>query len=343
MNKIIAVILCLALVLGLAACGEADSPVVTPPADEPTDTPDAPDVPDAPEEPAAPETPAEPEAPAEPAEPAEPEPEYFSFTRENFPRMDGSTSLVPLAEAVASVLLGESREAVADLISFNRTTQSYRNLADGLCDIIIASEPNAVIYEEYADEGFAYEQAVIANDALIFVVNADNPVDNLTTEQIRDIYSGKIVNWSEVGGADEPITPFQRNSGAGSQALMEKLVMDGTAFMEAPADYIVGSMGGLMEAVKSYDDSAGAIGYSVYYYANDMKMAEGLKIISVDGVEPGAETIRSGAYPHISMYYSLIAADEPALSPARVMYEWLSSAEGQRLMMNEGYVSVMDF
>ncbi len=257
--------------------------------------------------------------------------------------MDGSTSMVPLGQAVASVLLGESREAVADLAQFNRTTQSFRNLKDGLCDILIVGQPEASVFDEMAEAGFEYDIETIATDALVFVVNEGNPVDNLTTEQIRAIYAGEITNWSDVGGADEEIVAFQRNQGAGSQALMEKLVMGDTPMAEAPAEYVADAMGQLMEVVRSYDNAANAIGYSVYYYANDMQLAEGLKILSVDGVAPSAETIRSGAYPHLNAYYCVIASDEPADSPARVLYDWLMTEEGQRLVDAEGYVSAMDF
>ena len=266
----------------------------------------------------------------------------FTFTRENFPRMDGSTSMVPLGEAVASVLLGESRDAVADLVQFNRTTQSFRNLMNGECDILIVGEPNAAVYDEMDEQGFKADIETIATDALVFVVNADNPVDNLTTEQVRKIYSGEITNWSEVGGNDAPIEAFQRNENAGSQALMLKLVMQDTPLMDAPEDYIVTSMGGLMEAVKSYDNSANALGYSVYYYANDMQMAQGLKILSIDGVAPSAETIRSGEYPHRNAYYCVVPADAAADAPNRILYEWLMTEEGQRLVAAEGYVSTLE-
>jgi len=268
------------------------------------------------------------------------EPELFTFTRENFPRMDGSTSLVPLGEAIASVLLGEPREAVSDLISFNRTTQSYRNLMWGDCDILIAAEPSESVVQEMKDNGFQYEMTPIATDALIFVVNANNPVSNLTTEQLQKIYSGEITNWKEVGGNDEAILAFQRNADAGSQTLMKKLVMGDIPFAEAPKDVIIGDMGTLMESVKNYDNSANAIGYSVYYYANDMRMAEGLKILSVDGVEPTAETIAAGQYPHLNPYYSVIPTNTQAGSPARVLYEWLLSEQGQYLLSLEGYVPV---
>ncbi len=266
--------------------------------------------------------------------------ELFTFTRENFPKMDGSTSLVPLGEAIASVLLGEPRENVADLISFNRTTQSYRNLMWGECDIIIAAEPSTSVVEEMKSNDFKYEMTPIAMDALIFVVNEANPVDNLTTEQLQKIYSGEITNWKEVGGNDEPILAFQRNADAGSQTLMQKLVMGDIPFMEAPTDVVVGSMGELMESVKSYDNSGNAIGYSVYYYANDMRMADGLKILKIDGVDPTAETIAAGQYPHLNPYYSAIPADAAADSPARILYEWLRTEDGKHLLSLEGYVPV---
>lgn len=275
--------------------------------------------------------------------PVVPDEDAFVFTRDNFPKMDGSTACVPLAQAAASVLLGESREDCADLVQFNRTTQSFRNLKDGLCEILIVGQPNAAVFDEMEAEGFEYELETIATDALIFVVNENNPVDNLTTEQIRGIYTGEITNWSEVGGNDESIVPFQRNEGAGSQALMVKLVMGETPMMEPPQEYLIDSMGGLMAAVKGFDNSASAIGYSVYYYANDMKMAEGLKIISVDGVEPSPETIRSGEYPHLNAYYSVISADEEEMSPARILFNWLVSEDGQRLVNMEGYVSIINF
>ncbi len=290
-----------------------------------------------PAEPAA--TPAP--APAETPEPT-PEPQPYRFTRETMPRMDGSTSLVPLAQAAAGILLGEAPADVEDLTRFNRTTTSYSNLMHEHCDILIASWPAESVFRDMKNYAFEYEMQPIATDALIFVVNENNPVEDLSTEEIVGIYTGEITNWSQVGGRDEAILPFQRNAGAGSQALMEKLVMGDTAMMEAPTDLVATGMGELMECVKGYDNSANAIGYSVFYYANDMRMAEGLKIISVDGVEPTADTIRAGDYPHLSNYYTVIAADAAADSPERIMFDWLQGAEGQRLVEHMGYVPVMD-
>ena len=318
-KNLLSVLLAAALCLSLAACG-AKTP-------EPAATPT----------PAATATPAPTPAP-EPTPAPTPAPGQFVFTRENFPLLDGSTSLVPLAEAVAAVLLGESQEEASDLISFNRTTQSYRNLMWGTCDLLLAASPADSVKKEYAEEGFRYESARIASDALVFVVSADNPVSSLTVEQIQRIYTGEITNWKQLGGDDVEIIPFQRNSEAGSQTGMKNLVMKDLPLMEPPKDYVIESMAGLMEAVRSFDGSAGAIGYSVYYYANDMRMAEGLKILAVDGVEPEPESIASEEYPFIASYYTTIPADTPEDAPARILYNWLQSEEGHALIETMGYV-----
>lgn len=277
-----------------------------------------------------------------PAPPPEPQPEQFVFTRENFPRLNGSTSTVPLGQAIASVLLGESREDVADLIQFSKTTQSYRELMWGSADLLIAAEPAEVTWQEKEEAGFEWKMEPFAVDALVFIVNADNPVDSLTTEQVRKIYTGEITNWSQVGGDDLDIVPFQRNAEAGSQTAMMKLVMKDLPMMEAPADYVRGEMGDLIEAVAAFDGSANAIGYTVYYYANDMKMAEGLKILAIDGVDPDPDTIRSGQYPFLNNYYVLTAAGSADDAPAKILYDWILSEEGQTLVAHEGYVSVLD-
>lgn len=264
----------------------------------------------------------------------------FRFTRKNFPKLDGSTSMVPLGNGIASVLLGESREDTASLIAFNRTTQSFRNLYSGDSDLVIAAEPKNEVFQEMAEKAFPYKLEQIATEALVFVVNENNPINSLTTAQVQGIYSGEITNWSQVGGADAPIAAFQRNATAGSQVMMEKLVMAGIPMMEAPAAMVPGEMGQLIESVRSYDNSANAIGYTVFYYAADMQMAQGLKILQIDGVTPCAETLRSEEYPFLNGYYACISALAEADSPQRILYDWLISQEGQDLLALEGYVPV---
>lgn len=265
----------------------------------------------------------------------------FVFTRENLPRLDGSTSTVPLAQAMCAVLLGEDLEQVSDLVDFSRTTQSYRNLMAGERDLVLAAEPEGEVLDQLKEEGH-WLYTPFATDALVFVVNQDNPVDNLTTEQLQKIYTGEITNWKEVGGNDLEIVPFQRNQGAGSQTMFEKLVMEGLTPMEAPEAWIPDSMAGLMDAVREYDNTPAAIGFTVYYYANDMEMAQGLKVLSVDGVLPDAQSIRQRTYPFLNPYFVAIDQNTAADSPTRILYDWVLGPEGQKLAEREGYVPVME-
>lgn len=270
-----------------------------------------------------------------------PEGEPFVFTRDNLPRLDGSTSTAPLARAMCAVLLGEDQDQVADLISFSRTTQSYRNLMEGSADLLLAAEPAPEVLSEL-EEGGKWLLTPFATDALVFVVNQDNPVDNLTTQQVQQIYTGEITNWSQVGGDDLDIVPFQRNQEAGSQTMFEKLVMDGLDLMEPPKEWTSDSMMGLLDSVREYDNSPAAIGYTVYYYANDMEMAKGLKVLSIDGVAPSAQAIRGGDYPFLNPYFVAIAKDAAEDSPTRILYDWVLGPEGQKLAQLEGYVPVTE-
>ncbi len=265
------------------------------------------------------------------------------ITRDNFPIFDGSTSLRPLGLAIASRMLGESRTEVDDLMSFHKTDEAYYYLYNGRADILIAAEGCQKVMDVLNDSKFEYEIEPIAMEGLVFVVNASNPIDSLSQEQIKLIYEGKITNWSEVGGEDLKITAFQRNEESGSQVMMRKCVMEGRTFMDAPEELMPATMGGLIEGVAAYDNSASALGYTVYYYADSMKMADGLKIIKVDGIEPCNDTIGSGKYPFTNPYYCLIAKKASKDSTARKIYEWLGSSEGQKLVAEEGYVPAFSY
>ena len=275
--------------------------------------------------------------------PATPAPEQFRFTRENFPRLDGSTATVPLGQAVAAVLLGESREGVGDLISFNKASRAYYNLVDGDADLLIVAEGGEDSYGYRDEQGKTWRMEPIANETLVFFVNEDNPVESLTLDQVRKIYAGEITNWKEVGGSDAPIQAYQRPKGGGSQAIMDKEVMGDIPMMEpVNGEYVVSSMEGILSAVRAWDDRPEALGYTVYYYADDMGMADGLKLLNIDGVAPNDDTIRSGEYPIHTAYYAVMDAQTPEGSPAAILFDWLLSQEGQDLIAHEGYVSVRE-
>ena len=267
-----------------------------------------------------------------------PEPDSFSFTKDNYPVIDGSTSTKPMATAITSVLLGMPRAEADKMLEFHKTSRSFTYLMDGEASILICAEPAQSVFDEMKERNFEYEMEAFSAEALVFVVNVNNPVESLTTEQIRKIYTGEIKNWKEVGGEDKEIVAVQRNETAGSQVMMKNLVMGDLQMMTAPEELMPGDMGGLINVVKSYDNSAGAIGYTPYYYATKMKMADGLKILKVDGIMPDKTTIAKGEYPFRTSYFAVIPKDTPEDAPARILFNWILSEDGQRLAEMEGYV-----
>ncbi len=265
----------------------------------------------------------------------------FVFTEENYPKMGGSLANLPLGEAVTATVLGIDRETANSMIKFEgSTTDNYEALVDGEFDIILAYEmgEDAVKYAQEA--GVELEMTAIGADALVFICSTENPVDSLTSQQVEEIYKGNITSWSELGGSEVDIIPYQRNKDSGSQTLFDKLVNLGDELMEAPKEQIVGSMIGLLEAVADYDNSEGALGYTVYYYLTNME-ADKLntsKLLAVDGVEPTNDAIASGEYPYVNDFYVVIRKDAPEDSPERVLYNWIISEQGKELARRENYV-----
>lgn len=266
--------------------------------------------------------------------------ETFAFSKTTFPIFDGSTSLKPLGIGIASHFLDISREEADDMLTFHMTDEAYYYLMYGSASILIAAEGCDEVMEVYKEHKFEYEKEPIAMEGLVFVVNKNNPVDSLTVDEIKGIYSGRITNWSQVGGNDCPIIPFQRTETSGSQVMMRKCVMTDCELTDAPTELRPSMMGALIDDVASYNNSANAIGYTVYYYADSMKMANGLKILNIDGIEPNNETIGSQKYPFTNPYYCIIKKGIRENAPARRMYNWLVSKEGQEVVASEGYVAI---
>ncbi len=120
----------------------------------------------------------------------------------------------------------ETTELYDGTFEYNNTPGGYQNLAEKKTDIFIGvypSEDQKAYAESY---GTTYEYTPIGTEAFVFFVHKDNPIDNLTTEQIQGIYSGEITNWEQVGGKNEKIAAFQRNEGSGSQSMLERFMGD---------------------------------------------------------------------------------------------------------------------
>lgn len=258
---------------------------------------------------------------------------------EEYPRIDGSLACVPLCEALAVEITGctqaQAEETMAD---FTNTNPCYLQLAEGETDILLAYEPAESTKEELKDYE-PLDMEPVGKDALVFLVNEDNPVESLTQQQAYDIYTGKITNWSEVGGDDIEIKAFQRPETSGSQTMMRKLLIGDAEMAEAKTEMIAVGMDDIIEALEEYDNSANALGYSVYYYASEMFQQPGLKFLKIDGVGPSNETIKSGDYPLVNSFYCV--TNGQSSEKAAEIKEWLLSEDGQAFVEECGYVPVM--
>lgn len=261
----------------------------------------------------------------------------------NYPAVDGSTANIPLMARLYGEICGVPREEAETMVQASGGTGAvWRNMMWDGADLLLVYEAPDNIKAEMRDMELLdrLEIVPIGRDGLVFLVNSQNPVDSITREQLIGIYTGKITDWSELGGESGPIAAFQRNFESGSQTLFLGLLMKDTEPMEPPTELRPAGMGALIDAVAEYDGSGGAIGFSVYYYANLMYENPNLKLLAVDGVEPTAESIRDGSYPLVNDFYAVIRNNEPEDSPSRVLRDWLLTADGKRLLTDEGYIPV---
>lgn len=258
----------------------------------------------------------------------------------NYPRVDGSTANMPMMAMIRSMYLGEELAEAENNTTVTTTDYAWRNLIDGKNDLLLVYEPSSETKKIIEDSGVKLKITPIGVDALVFIENEKNRVNNLTTENIQDIYSGKITNWKELGGEDQKIEAFQRVLNSGSQTLFLNLVMKDKKPMNPPVNYMIEGMDGLIEALASYNGSGNSIGYSVFYYAKKMYAVPGLKLVSVDGVEPKDETIASGEYPFLNQYYLVIREDTKADSETMKLYNYILSEDGFTAIKKAGYIPI---
>ena len=265
---------------------------------------------------------------------------------EDFPVTDGSTACIPLIAQIMADTTGMDLETAQSAVTTNTTAQAWRNLGlygnnyGDSVKLIIAYEAPESVKEELKADGDPLDQKAIGRDALVFIVNEDNPVQSLTRQQLKDIYAGTITNWKDVGGKDQEIIAFQRRADSGSQTLFQKLLIQDGPLMEAPTELAPTAMGELVDSIAEYNNSANAIGFSVYYYIDQMYSKPGLRLLAVDGVTPSNQTIADQSYPLCNEFYAAIRQDAAADSPERKIYDWLSTDAGHACIERSGYVAV---
>ena len=263
-----------------------------------------------------------------------------------WPNLDGSTVMVPMAVEFARQHLGMDADAAAKHIKFRTTHHAYAALfapfgeaQDSIPDLVLGTAPGEEELKIAHKNGVMPVQKPVCRDAFVFITGKNNPVESLALEQVRGIFSGKIKNWKEVGGADEKIQAYQREPGSGSQTGMEQLVMQGLPMADPKIVKISWGMGGLVDAVAEYENSAASIGYSYRYYIDNQYSSENIKQLKIEGVAPTDENIRSGAYPLSVNYVGVYRHGEENGHGAKFL-EWILSEEGQACVEQAGYIKL---
>lgn len=275
----------------------------------------------------------------------------ISLSKEELGWIDGSTATIPITAELARQFCDASDSEINDYVDHNKTHRAYENLihtessrSDSNYDkkyLIFATEPSDYELNQAENNGVKLDVTPIALDGFVFITHKDNPIDSLTVEQIQKIYSGEITNWSEVGGDDTEIIPYQRESNSGSQTAMEQLVMKDCKLMEPAVGYrITSGMGGLIEKVAEYENRKNSIGYTYYYYINNLYKNENIKVLKVDGVSPDHENLISGAYPFTTAYYAVI--EEGHQGKMTKLRDYLLTDEGQEIIKMAGYCPVRE-
>ncbi|MBR6797587.1 MAG: substrate-binding domain-containing protein [Opitutales bacterium] len=255
------------------------------------------------------------------------------------PKLSGAYALYPVYAAVAQALYPHPENSGYYIWEFVDTTGSDRTfqmLNRGNADLIFGGAPSEAQLEVAQKAGIQYEMTPFGREAFVFFVNKENPINNLSSEQIRGIYSGKIKDWKEIGAPEsEEIIAFQRNKGSGSQTMLEK-IMAGTPIAPPIEERVSDGMGTILTQTAEYRNKNSAIGFSFRFYTLEMMHNDKLKLLSIDGIAPTKENIVNGTYPFIADFYMISA--QPRSENTKKIVEFMFSPAGQEIIEKTGYI-----
>ncbi len=257
----------------------------------------------------------------------------------NLPVLNGATALYPVYSAFVQAVYPKKKYNLYDsIVKCSNTVGAYQRLINKTADIIFVAPPSKEQLEAADTAGVQFRYTPIGKEAFVFFVNSQNPVNDLTTEQLQAIYSGEITNWKELGGNDETIRPFQRNENSGSQTAFVNFMQE-KAIMKPPMEDVIMFMSGIVNQAADYTNYGNAIGFSFRFYVNEMVKNKEVKILKINGIYPDLETIGNGTYPLSSSFFALTLTDNNKPNVTKFL-EWIVSEQGQYLVKKTGYCPI---
>ena len=249
-------------------------------------------------------------------------------------KIKGSDTLLPLTQKVSETFMKKNSSAKIT-ITGGGSGVGIAAFLDGTTDIAISSRKIKMSEKlKLQEAGKPYKEVVIANDALSIIVNPKNNVSQLTREQLEGIFTGMIKNWKEVGGNDEIIVAYARESSSGTYEFFKEHVLNnknyGNRILMMPATGAI---------VQSTGQTKGAIGYIGLAYME--KTVKGLKVSYDKGktyVVPSAANAKNKTYPIVRpLYYYYLTKDAAKVKP---FMGYILSAEGQKIVNDAGYIPI---
>jgi phosphate transport system substrate-binding protein len=214
-------------------------------------------------------------------------------------------------------------------IESKATGYGFAALLANQCNVAAASRPPIKEEMELAQtRGVELNDHVIGSYSVAVILNAANPVSDLSKDQVRDIFTGKIQNWKDAGGTDAPIHLLVRDPISGTYLGFRELAMDNKAYgsgLKTCTNYAA-----IAAAVA---ENPGAIGYCSF----DLESKPGIKAVNIQGVAPSADAVKEGKYPYARLLH-LYTSKGQEDAPAREFIEFAQSAKGQEIIKQSGNV-----
>lgn len=243
-------------------------------------------------------------------------------------RLDGSTTVLPIAQRAAEVFMKKNPD-VKIYVSGSGSGTGIKALLDGITDI--ADSSREAKEKEIADgkaKGVILTAHKIALDGIVPIVHSSMKIDNITLEQLRNIYNGKIKSWKEFGGPDRPISVVSRDTSSGTYEVWEEKILKGDKVR--PDALLVASNG---QAVQTVAVNKYAIGYIGIGYVD-----KSIKALKVNGAKASAKTVRDNSWP-IARPLFMYTNGRPAGTIAKFI-NFMLSKDGQEIVSEAKYVSI---
>lgn len=241
--------------------------------------------------------------------------------------ISGSTTVLPVMQKAGEAFMAAHPD-INLAISGGGSGNGIKALNEGLCDIAMSSRDiKDSEVEQGKAKGVTPVRTSVAVDALVPVVHPGNPVKELSSEQLRDIYAGKITNWKAMGGADENIVVVSRDTSSGTYETWIELIMKSEKV--AASALLQASNGAVVQAVAK---NRRAIGYIGFGYLNSS-----LKKLDVNGVEATAATALSKQWPIARELY-IFTNGEPSGAGKKLVDFLVDPQKGQKAVAEVGFI-----